>query len=124
MFAMLVFIVGTTMGAGAQANPHSVPIIDGEAGPCTAEMTVMDEAGKPVYGATIRVHISHGFLSMRKTDLEIGTNVDGKAKFIGLPDNLNKTLYFRASKGNMKGAAFDNPKKYCHAEHSIVLHKR
>ena len=121
---MLVFMLGARVGAAAQANPHSVPIIDAEAGSCTAEMTVTDGAGKPIYDATIRVRISYGFMKMRKTDLEIGTNVDGKAKFIGLPDNLDQTLYFRAFKGNMKGSAFDNPKKHCHAEHSIVLHTR
>ena len=112
-------------GALAQISPpHNVPAVDAEAGPCSVEMTVTDLKGKPIYGATIRVHISHGFLGMRKTDLEIGTNVDGKAKFVGLPENLDEVLYFHASKGGRKGVAVANPAKNCHAKHFIVLHKR
>ncbi len=110
-------------GAAENANPHDVPSIDAEAGSCTAEMTVTDANGKPVYAATIRVHIAHGFMGVRKMDLEIGTNVDGKARFVGLPDKLNKTLYFQGTKGDLKGAAFDNPAKHCHSQHSIVLEK-
>ena len=111
-------------GVAETQNPHDVPLIDAGAGPCTADMTVTDADGKPVYAATIRVHIAYGFMGVRKMDLEIGTNVDGKARFVGLPDKLNKTLYFQASKGNSKGAAFDNPAKHCHSQHSIVLEKQ
>lgn len=81
-----------------------------------------DGKGEPVYAATIRVHIAHGFLGVRKTDLEVGTNVDGKANFVGLPEDLDKALYFRASKDGSKGTAFANPKKNCHSKHFIVLH--
>src|SRR5690348_8686100 len=116
----LVLLVTTPVAHG-QANPHSVPLIDAEAGPCTAEMTVTDQAGKPVYGATIKVRIEYGFMKVRKTDLQAGTNVDGKAKFIGLPDKLNKNLHFRASSGDAQGSAFANPAKNCHSTHSIVL---
>ena len=120
-----IAVLSCTMCSAAQTqNPHDVPSIDAEAGPCTADMTVTDANGKPVYAATIQVHIAHGFMGVRKMDLEIGTNVDGKARFIGLPDKLNKTLYFQASKGNSKGAAFDNPAKHCHSQHSIVLEKQ
>jgi hypothetical protein len=111
-------------GVAETQSPHDVPSIDAGAGPCTADMTVTDAGGKPVYAATIRVHIAYGFMGVRKMDLEIGTNVDGKARFLGLPDKLNKTLYFQASKGSSKGAAFDNPAKHCHSQHSIVLEKQ
>jgi hypothetical protein len=84
-------------------------------------MTVTDGASKPVYAATIRVHISHGFLRMRKTDLEIGTNVDGKAKFAGLPQRSDNLLYFRASKGQQKGVAVHSTAKNCDAQQLIVL---
>jgi len=119
----LILLV-TSLDAHGQANPHSVPLIDAEAGPCTAEMTVTDASGKPVYGATIKVRIEYGFMKVRKTDLEAGTNIDGKAKFIGLPDKVNKNLHFRASKDDAQGSAFANPAKNCHSEHSIVLQKR
>jgi hypothetical protein len=120
---MALGLLGALSRAEAQ-NPHQVPVVDAEAGPCSVEMTVTDFAGKPVYAATIRVHISHGFLGTSKTDLQIGTNVDGKARFVGLPENLDEGLYFRAAKGRSKGTAFYNPAKKCHAKHFIVLHKR
>ena len=108
---MFIVLVMTGLPAHGQANPHSVPLIDAEAGTCTAEMTVSDASGKPVWGATIKVRIEYGFMKIRKTDLEAGTNIDGKAKFIGLPDKLNKNLHFRASKDDTQGSAFANPAK-------------
>ena len=47
--------------------------------------------------------------SARKLDLEVGTNVDGKARVSGLPDRLKKGLFFEASEGDRTGNAFDNP---------------
>ncbi len=111
---------GEELGSGA-GKAQQVPVVDGEAGPCSAEMTVTDVAGKPVYAATIRVHVSHGFLGIRKTDLEIGTNADGKAKFIGLPKDRDEALEFHASKGRQKGTALAYPAKNCEAKHFIVL---
>ena len=99
-----------------------VPVINGDAGPCSVEITVNDGAGNPVYAAKIRVHVSHGFLGLRKTDLEIGTNADGKAKFIGLPNDRDEVLTLRASKGKKKGTAVYDPTKTCEAKHFIVLH--
>ena len=103
------------------AKPQNIPVIDAEAGPCSVLMTVTDLRGKPVYAATIRVHISHGFLGLRKTDLEIGTNVDGKAKFVGLPEESDEVLYFHAIKGRQKGTAIYLPARNCDANHFVVL---
>lgn len=100
---------------------QQVPVVDAEAGPCSVEVNVTDVAGKPVYAATIRVHVSHGFLGIRKTDLEIGTNAEGEAKFIGLPQDRGEVLKFRASKGRQKGTALADPAKNCQAKHFIVL---
>jgi hypothetical protein len=45
----------------------------------------MDGSDEPVYAVTIRVRVSYGFLGVRRVDLEIGTNGEGKARFVGLP---------------------------------------
>lgn len=109
-------------GPGPEAEKtQQVPVVNGEAGPCSVEMTVTDAAGKPVYAATVRVHVSHGFLGMHKTDLEVGTNVDGKAKFIGLPKDRDEVLEFHASKGKQKGTALASPAQNCQSKHFIVL---
>ncbi len=125
----LLAVVGSSplsdMAAEAETKRRQeVPVIDAEAGPCSVEMTVTDVAVKPVYAAIIRVHISHGFLGMRKSDLEIGTNVDGKAKFVGLPQDTDELLYFRASKGRQTGIAVHSTAKNCDAEYFIVLRRR
>jgi hypothetical protein len=122
---VLLILVSSALWAGGSdaAKPEPVPVVDGEAGPCSVEMTVTDAAGKPVYGATIRVHVSHGFLGIRKIDLEVGTNAEGKAKFVGLPDDRHEALKFRASKGKQKGTALHNPSETCEAKHFIVLHQ-
>ena len=114
-------------GERARAIPQlqDVPIIDGGAGPCSVELTVTDPGGKPVYAATIRVHIAYGFGGIRKLDLEAGTNSDGKAKFVGLPRRVrNNPLSFKASKGEESGAASFDPATECQGKHDILLQKQ
>ncbi|HXP60000.1 MAG TPA: hypothetical protein VN829_05870, partial [Dongiaceae bacterium] len=96
--------------------------IDGSIGPCTADFTVTDPAGAPVYAAKIKVHIAYGLMNVRKLDLELGTNADGKARFTGLPDRLKHGLYFHASEGERAGEAFDDPANTCKAQFTITLH--
>ena len=107
-----------------QPDPKSVPVLDGGIGPCTADFTVNDPAGAPVYAAKIRVHIAYGFMNARKLDLEIGTNIDGKARFTGLPDRLKHGLYFHASEGDRTGEAFGDPANNCKAQFTITLQKK
>jgi hypothetical protein len=79
--------------AGAQSlagNPADVPTISGGMGPCTADFTVVDTSNKPVFDAKIHVKVKYGFMSKRDTDLEVGTNSDGKARMEGLPEKLKK----------------------------------
>ena len=79
---------------------------------------------QPIYSAIIKVHIAYGFASVRKLDLQVGTNVDGKARFIGLPDRLKRGLYFEASESDRSGEAFDDPEKTCQAQFTIALQKK
>jgi hypothetical protein len=62
-------------------------------------------------------------MSTRKLDLEVSTNVDGKARFTGLPDRVKHGLFFEASEGDRTGDAFDDPSKTCQAQFSITLRK-
>jgi len=105
------------------ADPHSVPVVDGALGPCAVDFTVTDEAGSPVYLAKISVHIAYRFMSLHKLDLEVQTNIDGKARFTGLPDHLKRGLYFQASEGGRTGVAFDDPSVTCKPQLPIVLRK-
>ncbi|HET7891467.1 MAG TPA: hypothetical protein VFL34_08080 [Candidatus Sulfotelmatobacter sp.] len=108
----------------SQPDPKSVPVIDGGIGDCSADFTVNDPAGAPVYAAKIKVHIAYGFMYARKLDLEIGTNVDGKARFIGLPARVKGGLFFEASEGDRTASAFDDPSNTCKTQFTLVLRKK
>lgn len=105
------------------SDPHTVPVVDGGIGPCSAEFAVKDGAGSPVYDSKIRVHIAYGLFSAHKLDLEVGTNIDGKARFTGLPNRVKQPLQFKASQGDREGSAVFDPAEGCKAEHSITLSK-
>ncbi|HKF22624.1 MAG TPA: carboxypeptidase-like regulatory domain-containing protein [Candidatus Angelobacter sp.] len=113
----------------AQTSPtpspeQEVPVIDGRIGPCSAAFTVTDANGKPVYAATVNVHITYGFGGFKKMDLEASTNAQGKVTFKGLPAKVhNPPLEFHASKGDLVGMATDDPVVECQATHDIVLEK-
>ena len=102
-------------------SPYSVPVIDGGIGPCTADFTITDNAGKPIYAADIKVHISYRAFGAHKLDLEVGTNSDGKARFTGLPSKSKNGLFFQISKDNRSGSAFDDTSSNCKAQFTIPL---
>jgi hypothetical protein len=123
---LLILILFSTFAQpqNPKPDPKSIPVVDGAIGSCSADFTVTDAAGSPVYAADIRVHIAYGFASLHKLDLEVGTNADGKARFIGLPDNSKQGLFFRASEGDREASFFDDPSKTCKAGFTLVLRKK
>src|SRR5215469_376820 len=110
-------------------NPSSsgndkVPVMDGGSGPCSLDLTVLGSDGKPVYAATVKVHIAYGFGGFHKLDLQAGTNQDGKVRFTGLPDRVKRPpLEFHASKDALEGIATDDPTTECQAKHEVRLEK-
>jgi len=130
-FYYFLILLITSLMAGAQAQqpaqpeqPQDIPSVDGEAGPCSAEFTVVDADGKPVFSAMVKVHITYGFAGARKLDLSVYTNAQGKTKFTGLPARVHKPpVEFRASKDRMEGMATVNPESECQAKHDIVMKK-
>jgi hypothetical protein len=121
--AALVLTTGLMAADGQQApDPHEVPVMDGEAGPCSVGFTVTDAKGAPVYDARIRVHIAYGFAGVRRLDLEAATNVDGKTQFKGLPEKVKGgILMFRASQGKRDGSAIYDPAKNCSGQPSSIV---
>ncbi len=107
-----------------KAAPAAVPVIDGAIGPCSADFVVTDPDGKPVYAATIKVHIEYGFMYLRKLDLQVGTNADGKARFTGLPDRTKRGLFFEASSGDLSAEAFVDSATNCKPQLTVVLRKK
>ena len=122
--AAIFALVGSLMSLQAQQtpDPHQVPVMDGEAGPCSVAFTVTDANGAPVYDARIKVHIAYGFAGVRKLDLEAATNVDGKTQFKGLPEKVKGgTLIFHASQGKRDGSAVYDPAKNCNGQQSSIV---
>jgi hypothetical protein len=119
--SLLCTLLLVTFAHATPIDPKTIPVVDGTVGPCSADFTVNDPAGAPVYAADIKVHIAYGFMYARKLDLEVGTNIDGKARFTGLPDRTKQGLFFRASASNREGSAFIDPAKTCQANMTITL---
>jgi hypothetical protein len=119
----MLLCAGSFVVARAQTpDAHEVPVMDGEAGPCSIAFTVTDVKGAPVYDARIRVHIAYGFMSVKRLDLEAATNVDGKTQFKGLPEKVKGgTLIFRASQGKRDGSAVYDPAKKCSGQQSSIV---
>jgi len=126
---ILLFLSGAFVAAQSPAQAPSqsapqapeIPVVDGGLGACRADFTVKDGAGKPIYNAKIHVVIKSGFFNKRKTDLEVGTNSDGKASVTGLPNLPKKPLTFTISSGTVSTAVTDDPSDKCNAVFDITL---
>jgi hypothetical protein len=105
-------------------DSKTISVIDGGIGPCSANFTVNDALGAPVYAVKISVHIAYGLMNLHKLDLEVGTNAAGKARFTGLPDKPRQGLFFHAAEGDREASAFDDPSKTCKAEFTLTLVKK
>jgi hypothetical protein len=123
----LVLVQGMLLSAAQTPSAQSaqaIPVMDGGAGPCSCELTVMNPDGKPAAAANVKVHIAYGFGGFHRLDLEAGTNVDGKVRFTGLPDRVRRPpLEFTASKDQLSGVATYDPQSECQAKHDITLQK-
>lgn len=89
-------------------------------GDCSADFVVRDADGQPVYNATIHVRVRYGFMSLKRSDLEIGTNADGKARIEGLPSKA-KPLAYDVGKGQAKAEVSQNVENMCHAAFDLSL---
>lgn len=103
------------------ANAPEVPQVSADLGPCKADFTVKDAAGKPLYNAKINVVIHYGFFSLRKTELEVGTNSDGKARAVGLPASSKKPLEFVITSGTVSHTVTDDVSATCNASYDVTL---
>jgi hypothetical protein len=119
-------ILGLAAWADASPAPAEVqvPVIKGDVGTCTADFTIKDNGNKPIYDAKIRVSIRYGFMSQKKTDLEIGTNSDGKARFEGLPDLRKKPkgpFEYQIRSGELTKTVVQDPLVQCDAKFEVVM---
>ena len=105
-------------------SPTDVPSISAGLGSCTADFVVVDDAAKPIFDAKIHVNMKYGFMSKRGTDLQIGTNSDGKAHIEGLPNKLKKPpLEYIVQKDDLTKTVSNDPATECHPVFNLTLTK-
>jgi hypothetical protein len=115
--ALLLILCGGLLAAQAP----QIPVVDGGLGSCRADFTVKDGSGKPIYNAKVHVLIKYGFWSKRKTELEVGTNSDGKASVTGLPNSPRNPLEFSIKSGTVESTVSDDPSNNCNATFDVTL---
>jgi hypothetical protein len=103
---------------GFAADP---PKISADLGSCSADFHVIDAAGKPVYNALVHTLIRSGAFAIRKLDLEIRTDSDGRASIIGLPEVPKRPITFEISNGTMTSSVAFEPDKQCRAKYEVSL---
>jgi hypothetical protein len=117
----LLFACNAWLDAQAPEKPG---VVDGSLGRCSLELTVLGPDSKPVYAASVKVHIAYGFGGFHRLDLEVGTNAEGKAKFTGLPSHVRRPpLEFEATKDDLSATLDYDPATECVAAHKLTLQK-
>jgi len=116
--AILVFAFG---GGTTTADSPEVPVVDAGLGSCRADFLVKDGSDKPLFNAKISLTIKYGFLSKRKSQVEVGTNSDGKASVTGLPNLPKKPLEFSIKSGDVTTTVTDDPSTNCNATFNVTL---
>lgn len=89
-------------------------------GSCSADFTVKDADGKPVYGALVHVQIRYGFAGVKHADLEVGTSSQGKARIEGMP-NKARPMTFDIKKDDKKAEVMQDVADMCHATFDVSL---
>lgn len=120
IFAVLLLSVVAFAQKPAQpANP--VTEISADMGSCSAEFHVTDMAGNGIYNVKIHTLIRYGFMSKRKLELDAGTNSDGRARFVKLPDDPKKPIEFTITNGVDSATRSYDPATDCHANYDVPL---
>jgi hypothetical protein len=122
--AFLIICVGAAAAQGTSKPTVPVTEISADLGSCVVEFNVTNMLGKPIYDAKIKTVIRYGFLNKRKLSLEAGTNSDGRARFVKMPNEVKNPLEFEASYGGDTATITWDPGDNCEAEYPILLGKK
>lgn len=104
----------------AEPAPPKMAVLEADLGDCSADFTVRDASGAPVYGATISVQVRYGFMNLRRSDLEVGTNADGRARIEGLPAKA-KTLNYDIRKDGKGAMVQQDVATLCRGVYEVAL---
>ena len=104
----------------AEPSKSEVPALKAGLGTCAADFVVKDSNGKPVYQALVHAKIRYGALSVKRMDVEVSTNDEGKARIEGLPSKARPIVY-DIEKAGAKATAQQNVASGCLASLQVTL---
>ncbi|MBZ5558194.1 MAG: hypothetical protein LAO77_13050 [Acidobacteriia bacterium] len=119
MFAIALALVSLAQ-APAKPVPPTAILKAALGGICTADFTVKDAGGKPVYAAMIHVRVRYGAFGIKRADLEVGTDSDGKARIEGLPEKA-RPLVYDIKKNGLEGSAEQDVEEKCQATFDVTI---
>jgi hypothetical protein len=119
MLLIAAALAVATLAAQSPADPQ-LAVISARLDDCSADFTVRDADGKPIYAAIVHVRIRYGFLNLKRMDLEVGTNSDGQARVEGLPAR-GKPLTYDISRADRKTTVEQDLMTTCHAKYEVSL---
>ena len=117
----LLAVLATAVLLGAQTSKSPVTELSADLGTCSADFHVTDLAGAPLYDAKVKTTIRYGIMSKRKLDLEAGTNADGRARFVKLPNELKRPMQFTVTYQNQTASFSIDPATDCTAQREVPL---
>jgi hypothetical protein len=126
-YSIQVLVLNLLFAGVTLASQQSVPVpqVNADLGPCTVDFTVSEKANQPLFNAEISVKIAYGFMGVKKMDLKVGTNNEGKARFVGLPEKVRRPPldFVVRAKGLTKTVNYW-PSVKCQARYSVVMEGR
>jgi hypothetical protein len=125
--AVLALSLSLLFAAEIFASQQSVPVpqVNANLGPCRVDFTVSQGSNQPLYNAEISVKIAYGFMGVKKMDLKVGTNNEGKARFVGLPEKVhNPPLSFAVSSKGLSKTVNYWPSVKCQARYAVIMDRR
>ena len=115
------FLSALALGQGTtDAITPDLAVISARLDDCSADFVVKEATGEPAYAAIVHVRIRYGFLSIKRMDLEVGTNSDGKARVEGLPRKA-RPLVYEISKADKTAQVEQDLSTTCHAKFEVSL---
>jgi hypothetical protein len=121
VLSLSAFLIFPSWQAATTVDSPQVPVVDAGLGACSADFVVKDGSDKPLFNAKINLRIKYGFWGKRTSQVEVGTNSDGKARVTGLPNLPKKPLEFSIKSGDVSTTVTDDPSTNCNAKFNVTL---
>ena len=120
LIAVMFLSAGVLAQQPAEQPKPELAVLKAGLGPCSADFSVKDADGMPVYGASVHVKVRYGAFGVKRADLEVGTNSSGEARMEGLPDKA-RPLVYDVQKSGKKATAEQNVTTACNAKYALTL---